>query len=185
VVTNIAVFWGVTSCSLVETLVKLGQTTRNYILKTVKLMVISDVIPYHFTIFCYTNDGSSRHLRNDGKCLPDYRGSQHRDMFDHYCCHTGSGTRKKTTEATWEQSCRNAKPTSHFVANNTQLTVLSFTISHRYDMHNITTLHISLITPALLSYFITHTTNSIAVFWTYLQPPLTLVLLPHSTKLEL
>jgi hypothetical protein len=85
-----------------------------------------------FTIFFYSDDRSNRYLRNDGKFLPEYRASQHRDIFDHHRGHTGSGTQKKTTDAVWEQSGRKVKLTSHFVANNIQLTALSFTTSHRY-----------------------------------------------------
>jgi hypothetical protein len=43
---KITVFWGVTSCSLVATFVNLGQSTRNHILETVMLMVISEIISY-------------------------------------------------------------------------------------------------------------------------------------------
>jgi len=55
-------------------------------------------------------------------------------------------------------------------------------------MPNITTLHISLIIPDLLSYFITHTNKSTAaIIALYLtcSPPLVLILFPHNTKLEL
>jgi hypothetical protein len=85
---KITVFWGVTSCSLVATFVKLGQSTKSHILETVMLMVILEIISYQVSPNIRYSATLTIEAVGIFETMANFYqitgASQHTDIFDHH-----------------------------------------------------------------------------------------------------